>query len=105
MIKKKKKNENYLIINQRRKGNKLWHTHATEKCWGKKSYCKSALQHRVYRKFKNMQNNYIIYGNKYIQDSVYLWGMKGGGKEKGTQRIQLHGVLLLFKKKQRLFFF
>lgn len=46
-----------------------------------------------------MQNNYIIYGNKYIQDSVYLWGMKGVGKEKGTQRIQLHGVLLLLKKK------
>lgn len=47
-----------------------------------------------------MQNNYIIYGNKYIQDSVYLWGMKGVGKEKGTQRIQLHGVLLLLKKKK-----
>ena len=46
-----------------------------------------------------MQNNYIIYENKYIQDSVYLWGMKGGGKEKATQRVQLHSVLLLFKKK------
>ena len=26
----------------------------------KKSYCKSTLQYSVYRKFKNMQNNYII---------------------------------------------
>ena len=47
-----------------------------------------------------MQNNYIIYGNKYIKVSVYLWGMKRGGKEKGTQKVQLHSVLLLSKKKK-----
>lgn len=48
-----------------------------------KNIPKSLQQHSVYQKLKNMQNDYIIYGNKYIQDSVYLWGMKGGREKKG----------------------
>ena len=46
-----------------------------------------------------MQNDYIIYGNKYIQDSVYLWGTKGGEGNKRVHRGFNSTVFYFYKKK------